>query len=177
MQRPLYPCTGGTLVYQCSVIQPPVVSYPLMLPVTTPLLFWNAKPVMPYMYQGGVTYQPHYCWPVGVPHQIPDTKYFVASFLVWEHLFKKKKERRKFRAFSTWIHQWLIASQLSSNWWTLSADRLLDFSTQLTVLEMGPIKPILGFRCFRECRYRTRCYEVCSFAKFSVTNCQGDILF
>ena len=75
-----YPCTGGPLVNQCSVIQQPAVSYPLMLPVMAPLLFWNANPVMPYMYPGGVTYQPHYCWPVGVPHLIPDTKYFVASF-------------------------------------------------------------------------------------------------
>ena len=29
-----------------------------MPPVTTLLLFWNANPVMLYMYPGGVTYKP-----------------------------------------------------------------------------------------------------------------------
>ena len=61
MQRPLYPCTGGTLVNTRSVIQPAAVSYPPMPPVMTLLLFWNANPVMPYMNPGGVTYQPLYC--------------------------------------------------------------------------------------------------------------------
>ena len=61
MQRPLYPCTGGTSVNKWNVIQPPAVSYPPMPPVMTLLLFWNANPVIPYMYPGGVTYQPHYC--------------------------------------------------------------------------------------------------------------------
>ena len=60
MQRPMYSCLGGTLV-KWGVIQPPAVSYPPMPPVMTLLLFWNANPVMPYMYPGGVPYQPHYC--------------------------------------------------------------------------------------------------------------------
>ena len=133
MQRPLYPCTGGTSVNKWSAIQPPAVSYPPMSPVMTLLLFWNANPVIPYMYPGGVTYQPHYCWPVGVPHQIPGTKCFVASFSCLRRLILKKKERKKkekkrrtfrvFPAFSTWIRQWFIDSLLSSNRWTLSADR------------------------------------------------------
>lgn len=61
MQRPLYPCTGGILVNKWSAIQSAVVSYPPMPPFMTLLLFWNANPVMPYMYPEGVTYQPHYC--------------------------------------------------------------------------------------------------------------------
>ena len=99
MQRPLYSCTGGTLVNKWSAIQPPAVSYPPMPPVMTLLLFWNANPVMPYMYPGEVPYQPHYCWPVGVPHQIPGTKYLnlLLLFLVWEDLFKKKKKKKKER--------------------------------------------------------------------------------
>ena len=57
----LYSCTGGILVNKWSVIQPPAVSYPPMPPVMKLLLFWNANPVLPYMYPGGAPYKPHYC--------------------------------------------------------------------------------------------------------------------
>ena len=134
MQRPLYPCTCGTLVNKWSVIQQPSASDPPMPPVMTLLLFWNANPVMPYMYPGGVTYQPHYCWPVGVPHQTPGTKHFVASFSCLRTLFffwkkkerkKKKKEKKKVTCISSiqYLNTSVAYRQSSSNWWTLSADR------------------------------------------------------
>ena len=70
----IHPCTRGTLVNKWSVIQPPAVSYPPMPPFMTPLLFWNANPVMPYMYPGGVTYSATLLLTSRTAHQIPVSK-------------------------------------------------------------------------------------------------------